>query len=687
MNANEIYFPEAAPLYRGAGWSTAVPLPYKRKATPPAGYTGNLPKLPSDEDYTNWAKIYPNGNIALVVPDGWLGFDVDTYGEKDGWTQWFEFWDSLGIDASEMDHTWISSARNPVKSGIRWFRVPRGYDWPSQLASNIEIIRPGHRYAVVWPSIHPDGTRYEWYAPGELTEPSERIPGPNEPVQLPTKAVNVLNLGIKKAHQPYSQLGWAETEDWLQDRPNEVVCQAMALEVEAAKKAIIPASVHDPMVKKTQSLIHLASEGCSGVVEALNEVYAHFKAVSDRRGDRGDYQGEWMRAVIGAVSKSTIKGESCWCPGMNSNVTLNKKTGEITEADEVSETPAEETPKRVSGWSLESIDDLLEDDYEPLMPTMMTCTNGVNLIYPGRSHSLAGESGSGKTMIALAAAAQALLDGKRVLILDFESDPHTVIRERLMETFRVPVGVIRNQVGYKRPECRPVPGTEDHKDFRALVAEGWDLVIIDGVTNSIAMWGGSGRSEDDVSVWRNEFLMPFELVESAVLMIDHVTKNAETRGKYAIGSQGKKGILTGALYLVENVHAFGRGMKGVAQLTLAKDRNGQIERYKNTKTGVIARFVMDSTDETNVRFHFDNGPGDMAPIAFGSVELSDDQKKEIMEQFIKNNPGATTKEVLACVPGNENKKSQLLAQLKKEERVYGEPQGKGKPTLHFPVEA
>jgi hypothetical protein len=77
----------------------------------------------------------------------------------------------------------------------------------------------------------------------------------------------------------------------------------------------------------------------------------------------------------------------------------------------------------------------------------------------------------------------------------------------------------------------------------------------------------------------------------------------------------------------------------------------------------------------------------MAPIAFGSVELSDDQKKEIMEQFIKNNPGATTKEVLACVPGNENKKSQLLAQLKKEERVYGEPQGKGKPTLHFPVEA
>ena len=53
-------------------------------------------------------------------------------------------------------------------SGISLFRVPadvklRGDDGPG-----VEIIQNHHRYAVAWPSVHPDvGQRYRWLWPND----------------------------------------------------------------------------------------------------------------------------------------------------------------------------------------------------------------------------------------------------------------------------------------------------------------------------------------------------------------------------------------------------------------------------------------------------------------------------------------------------------------------------------------
>lgn len=40
--------------------------------------------------------------------------------------------------------------------------MPVGLKWKSEAGKDIEIIRHGHRYAMVWPSIHPEGRGYVW---------------------------------------------------------------------------------------------------------------------------------------------------------------------------------------------------------------------------------------------------------------------------------------------------------------------------------------------------------------------------------------------------------------------------------------------------------------------------------------------------------------------------------------------
>ena len=144
------------PLYERHGWQTVLPLPAGRKEAPPRGYTGRGAKTPTARQLATWRQRHLDGNLALHLPPGVLGIDVDAYGGKPGAETLAELEDRLGA----LPDTWRSSSRpdDPV-SGIRFFRVPEGLEWPGGLPG-IELIHSGHRYAVVAPSIHPEGRRY-----------------------------------------------------------------------------------------------------------------------------------------------------------------------------------------------------------------------------------------------------------------------------------------------------------------------------------------------------------------------------------------------------------------------------------------------------------------------------------------------------------------------------------------------
>ena len=117
------------------------------------------------------------GNIGLRMPADVIGLDVDAYhGGKDTLLE-------LIARLGHLPPTWISHSGREDGSGIYLFRVPPWLSWVSGLAG-VEIIQRNHRYAVVWPSLHPEGRSYGWYDMTELFEPAE-LPLVEELPELP----------------------------------------------------------------------------------------------------------------------------------------------------------------------------------------------------------------------------------------------------------------------------------------------------------------------------------------------------------------------------------------------------------------------------------------------------------------------------------------------------------------------
>ena len=65
--------------------------------------------------------------------------------------------------------TWIAHSGRGDGSGIRFYLVPLGLGWVHTL-DGIEIVQRLHRYAVAWPSVHPDGRTIGWVDQGEAFE-------------------------------------------------------------------------------------------------------------------------------------------------------------------------------------------------------------------------------------------------------------------------------------------------------------------------------------------------------------------------------------------------------------------------------------------------------------------------------------------------------------------------------------
>jgi hypothetical protein len=154
----------AARAYFSAGWQP-LPLPYKQKAPPPTGYTGPNAKLVTIEDVERWTSEHADGNIALHLEPGWIGIDVDHYGDKRGGDT------VAAMEAlyGPLPPTWCSTARGVGVSSIRLYRIPVGVELVGDCrpwGNGVEIIQARHRYMVVAPSVHPDtDQRYRWYDP------------------------------------------------------------------------------------------------------------------------------------------------------------------------------------------------------------------------------------------------------------------------------------------------------------------------------------------------------------------------------------------------------------------------------------------------------------------------------------------------------------------------------------------
>lgn len=168
-NRSELQPKAGAPYAIGAreylkrGWDSPLPVPYGSKKLTVSGWTGYQGKRPDHSQVKKWLVQHGDDNIAVRMPEDVIGIDVDAYGEKCG---------DITLDVIEMTigplpATWRSTSRvNSDISGIYWFRLPPeavGLHW-HDLGGDVETISWHHRYAVVWPSIHPEtGQTYSWF--------------------------------------------------------------------------------------------------------------------------------------------------------------------------------------------------------------------------------------------------------------------------------------------------------------------------------------------------------------------------------------------------------------------------------------------------------------------------------------------------------------------------------------------
>lgn len=619
-------YPQAQSLYIQAGWTTDFNiLPVKGKSQDlPVGFTGYTTNIATAQNYELWARQKPEYNItlALIADSEFVLFDVDTDHEKgkEGYVQWFEFWDSLGIDCAEIDaQCWISSARpNPSARGQRLVRVPKGLEWPSKLDADIEIIRYGHRHAVVYPSIHPEtGTEYRWYQPGTTENPSDRIPTPKEiAFTLPDEAVRKITGGLSRKDRPARKdMGWTDVSDWLVSRAEAegTPCVAMADQLDRAKDYILNRhthglDVHHAALKGTDSLIHLAHEGHSGAVTALQELYGVFTSVSTTRdSDETLHVGEWKRAIEGSVAK--MKGDpdkSCWC-GLTAKRRNNETPapeGQVSTPETANEAYERAVQARViqmrieqdaktallreqtEDFSDESVADALDallagdDDLYPTVGPLVDSDRG--LFYAGQINGIYGDGGTGKTLYLTAGQTEELNKGHYVVHWEFDNNPTKRIVRRLLQAGADPDDIRDRFLVLRSVADKALYVTAD-------IAKKTSLVTLDALTPAINSLGGDVNQPSGTDSVFATYLSPFTVHGACGIYIDHVGHENKDRQS---GSVRKFQATQGALYEIKSKKKPSIGGTGLAELILRKDNQGGAGEINTTAAYITYQSTM-----------------------------------------------------------------------------------------------
>lgn len=256
-----------------------------------------------------------------------------------------------------------------------------------------------------------------------------------------------------------------------------------------------------------------------------------------------------------------------------------------------------------SSWRPLDLTSYLNGTYQPPTPGVLYRADRTGLFYPRRVHWLHGESESGKSWVAQIATVETIRRGEDVLYIDHESTPDDVVTRLL--SLGASCEEVAKHLNYVRPH---LSAEKDPQAFTELLGCRYALAVVDGVTEALWLDGTKSVDNDEVTGWVRR--MPRRISEdtdAAVVCVDHVTKDSEGRGRFAIGAQAKLAALTGAAYMIEPAKPFARGIVGTIVMRIAKDRPGAIRphagKYRHgDRTAEIARIEFDATNPDNIQY-------------------------------------------------------------------------------------
>lgn len=185
--------------------------------------------------------------------------------------------------------------------------------------------------------------------------------------------------------------------------------------------------------------------------------------------------------------------------------------------------------------------------------------------------------------LALVAVVEILDLGGSAIYLDFEDTAGGIIRRLLA------LGATPDQLAARfdyRQIATKFGAAEKVELARSLDRLNPDLVVIDGVGEALTRQGFSEDKADDVNVWTDMLPRPIARTGAAVLMLDHVAKDPEQRGRWARGSGAKLAVVDGASYQIKVRTSFSRHRSGRVDMIVAKDRPGGVGAIGETAAQV-----------------------------------------------------------------------------------------------------
>ena len=635
----DIYgYAAAAPLYRAAGWMQVIPLPEGRKTPPPSGFTGRSRKPVTDEQVRFWAQSDPTANTGIVIPEGVLVLDIDAEQGHQVKADGAKGISELSQELGALPATW-SSTSHGIDSPARhlFYKVPEGLAWKGGAIEGVDILQPGHRYSVVWPSIHPSGEMYCWYTPSGST--TSQIPHISDLATLPWKWVDYLRKPEHTTPRPTSNTLISPETGTYDAR----MCKDISTVLH--KTLSNPASKgsrHDTTLQAVWALVNFAQEGHRGALDAISQLKPRFiqEVAPDRQGKEREAAREWASILSGAMEKvNGVQAHADPCgqskiermtPGEFNELTQNTIANQMRESypqavqnTETMPVQAGSTPvapvqngstesheanKTASpSWQFEDLAQLASGIELPPTPTVFQREDGQGLFYRGAVNDLHGEPGCGKSMIAQIATAQELKADRDVIYIDYEDSARNVVKRLLL------LGVTGEQIvqhlHYVRPSAKPssptsLDGWKETLDY----ADTATLAIIDGVTSCLAYAGLDSNSGDDIAAWYNTMPRLISACGPAVVLIDHVVKSKDNRGRYAGGSMQKLALIDGISYSVDMTKPVGKGVRGTIVIKSGKDRISEIEEHcavswssNGSHLREAARIEINSTDPKLMR--------------------------------------------------------------------------------------
>lgn len=222
---------------------------------------------------------------------------------------------------------------------------------------------------------------------------------------------------------------------------------------------------------------------------------------------------------------------------------------------------------------------LLSGDLPPApQPAIGRRDDGHHIFYLNQVNLVFGDPETGKTWLCLWCAASKLISDptSRVAVVDMDHNGPTATATRLL-AFGVPKEVLSdpNRFRYVEPDDRVHMALviADLAEWRPTIA------VIDSLGELMPLYGANSYSGDDFTDVNARVLKPLAKAGAAVLVIDHLSKGADSRNFGPVGTAAKRRAIGGVSLRVTVKDAFTPGSGGAAYLKINKDRHGGLREH------------------------------------------------------------------------------------------------------------